>query len=196
MYKRLLRPQLLAALADTPVVFLNGARQTGKSTLVRDLAESDYPARYLTFDDAAVLAAARHDPAGFVAGLEGPVIIDEVQHAPDILPALKLAVDRDRRPGRFLLTGSANILLLPRVSESSRVSKKISSTASSPLNLRSLESRRKTREGAPIFWIGWRAAVIRRRSAERPKSGGGTGSAPTSRPFCNVTCGRWPTSKA
>jgi uncharacterized protein len=110
MYKRLLRPQLLAALADTPVVFLNGARQTGKSTLVRDLAENEHPARYLSFDDAAVLAAARHDPAGFVAALDGPVIIDEVQHAPDIFPALKLAVDRDRRPGRFLLTGSANIL--------------------------------------------------------------------------------------
>ena len=108
----------MAALTDTPVVFLNGARQTGKSTLVRDLAEGERPARYLTFDDATVLAAARHDPAGFVAGLEGPVIIDEVQHVPDIFPALKLAVDRDRQPGRFLLTGSANILLLPRVSES------------------------------------------------------------------------------
>ena len=118
MYKRFLRPKLLAALADTPVVFLNGARQTGKSTLVRDLAEGERPARYLTFDDATILAAARHDPAGFVAGLEGPVIIDEVQHVPDIFPALKLAVDRDRRSGRFLLTGSANILLLPRVSES------------------------------------------------------------------------------
>src|SRR5262245_23543683 len=118
MFKRFLRPQLLAALADTPVVFLNGARQTGKSTLVRELAEGERPARYLTFDDATVLAAARHDPAGFVAGLEGPVIIDEVQHVPDIFPALKFAVDRDRRPGRFLLTGSANILLLPRVSES------------------------------------------------------------------------------
>jgi uncharacterized protein len=118
MYKRFLRPQLLAALADTPVVFLNGARQTGKSTLVRELAESERPARYLTFDDATVLAAARHDPAGFVASLEGPVVIDEVQHVPDIFPALKFAVDRDRQPGRFLLTGSANILLLPHVSES------------------------------------------------------------------------------
>jgi uncharacterized protein len=118
MYNRMLRPQLIAALADTPVVFLNGARQTGKSTLVRELAENEHPARYLTFDDATVLAAARHDPAGFVAGLEGPVIIDEVQLAPDIFPPLKLAVDRSRLPGRFLLTGSANILLLPHVSES------------------------------------------------------------------------------
>jgi predicted AAA+ superfamily ATPase len=118
MYKRFLRSQLLAALADTPVVFLNGARQTGKSTLVKDLAEGERPARYLTFDDATVLAAARNDPAGFVTGLEAPVIIDEVQHVPDIFPALKLAVDLNRQPGRFLLTGSANILLLPSVSES------------------------------------------------------------------------------
>jgi uncharacterized protein len=118
MYKRFLRPRLLAALEDTPVVFLNGARQTGKSTLVRDLAEGERPARYLTFDDAAVLAAARHDPAGFVAALEGPVILDEAQLAPDIFPAIKIVVDRDRWPGRFLLTGSASVLLLPRVSES------------------------------------------------------------------------------
>src|SRR5262245_16450316 len=118
MYKRFLRPPLLAALADTPVIFLNGARQTGKSTLVRELAESEHPARYVTFDDATVLAAARHDPAGFVAQLGRPVIIDEVQLAPEIFPVLKIAVDRNRQPGGFLLTGSANILLTPRVSES------------------------------------------------------------------------------
>lgn len=118
MYKRWLRPQILAALEDTPVIFLSGARQTGKSTLVRDIAEREHPARYITFDDATVLSAARYDPAGFIAELGGPVIIDEVQLAPDIFPALKISVDRDRQPGRFLLTGSANILLLPRVSES------------------------------------------------------------------------------
>jgi hypothetical protein len=118
MYKRVLRPQLLAALEDTPVVFLNGARQTGKSTLVKEIAESEHPARYITFDDVTVLAAARHDPAGFLAELDGPVIIDEVQLAPDLFPALKMTVDRNRRPGRFLLTGSANILLVPRVAES------------------------------------------------------------------------------
>jgi predicted AAA+ superfamily ATPase len=106
MYKRSMRSQLLAALEDTPVVFLNGARQTGKSTLVREIAETEHPARYITFDDATSLSAARHDPAGFLAELGGPVIIDEVQLAPTIFPALKLLVDRNRQPGRFLLTES------------------------------------------------------------------------------------------
>jgi predicted AAA+ superfamily ATPase len=118
MYKRSIRTQLLAALEDTPVVFLNGARQTGKSTLVREIAEVEHPARYITFDDPTVLSAARHDPAGFLGGMDGSVIIDEVQLAPHIFPVLKLLVDRQRRPGRFLLTGSANILLVPRVAES------------------------------------------------------------------------------
>lgn len=118
MYQRSIRTQLLEALEDTPVVFLNGARQTGKSTLVREMAESDHPARYITLDDPTVLSAAQHDPAGFLAGIDGPVIIDEVQLAPHLFPALKMIVDRNRRPGRFLLTGSANILLVPRVAES------------------------------------------------------------------------------
>lgn len=115
MIWRNLTPKILQALADTPVVFLAGARQTGKSTLARGLAEGPYPARYLTFDDTGLLAAARRDPAGFIAGLDGPVVLDEVQRAPDLLPAIKAAVDRDRRPGRFLLTGSADALALPRV---------------------------------------------------------------------------------
>lgn len=118
MYVRNLAAPMLAALADTPVVFLNGARQSGKTTLVRQLTEGAHPARYLTLDDAAVLAAARSDPQGFVAGLEGAVVLDEVQRAPKLFSAIKLSVDRDRRPGRFLLTGSADVLLLPGVAES------------------------------------------------------------------------------
>ena len=117
MFKRNITPAVLAALNDTPVVLLVGARQTGKSTLVQELATSTHPARYLTFDDAAVLAAARSDPSGFLAGLEGAVVLDEVQRAPELLLALKVAVDRNRQPGRFLLTGSANVLLLPRLAE-------------------------------------------------------------------------------
>jgi predicted AAA+ superfamily ATPase len=100
------------------VVLLNGARQTGKSTLVGSGELGDYNARYLTLDEAGVLAAAEADPAGFLSGLEGPVILDEVQRSPGLFPAIKMEVDRDRRPGRFLLTGSANVLLLPRLSES------------------------------------------------------------------------------
>jgi hypothetical protein len=117
MLRRNITPAVLGALHDTPVVLLVGARQTGKSTLVQELACSVHLARYLTFDDAGVLAAARSDPSGFLAGLDGPVVLDEVQRAPELFLALKLSVDRNRQPGRFLLTGSANVLLLPRLAE-------------------------------------------------------------------------------
>ena len=101
MLQRNITPHILEALADTPVVMLTGARQTGKSTLVRWLAAREHPARYLNFDDTAVLSAARHDPAGFLSGLEGPVILDEVQRVPDLFLAIKADVDRHRRPGTF-----------------------------------------------------------------------------------------------
>lgn len=118
MYTRALIPRLLAALSESPVVLLHGARQTGKSTLARTVAAGPHPARYLTLDDASLLGAATSDPSGFITDLGGPVIIDEIQRAPDLLLAIKTAVDRDRRPGRFLLTGSAQVLTLPRLSES------------------------------------------------------------------------------
>lgn len=111
-------PQLTEALSDSPVVLLNGARQTGKSTLTQWIATEIHPARYITLDDAGMLAAIRHDPAGFISGLEGNVVIDEVQRTPELFLAIKAAVDRNRKPGRFLLTGSANVMLLPRLSES------------------------------------------------------------------------------
>lgn len=117
MLRRHISTRLDEALADTPVVLLNGARQTGKSTLVQDQA-ARRGRRYLTLDDGATLAAARGDPAGLVQGLNGPVVIDEVQRAPALFLAIKAAVDRQRSPGRFLLTGSANVLLLPRVADS------------------------------------------------------------------------------
>ena len=117
MHPRHIAQRLADALADTPVVLLNGARQTGKSTLAQTLAEPG-SRRYLTLDDPAVLAAARHDPAGFIQGLSGPVVLDEVQRAPEIFLPIKAAVDRDRTPGRFLLTGSANVLLLPQMADS------------------------------------------------------------------------------
>lgn len=117
MYPRHIFPLIVEALADTPVVLLNGARQTGKSTLVQLLSASN-GCRYMTMDDRVVLAAAKADPTGFIAGLNGPVILDEVQRAPEIFLPIKAAVDRDRKPGRFLLTGSANVLLLPRIADS------------------------------------------------------------------------------
>ena len=103
------------ALADTPVVYLQGARQTGKSTLARRLAERGF-ASYSTLDTAAVLAAATDDPDGFIAGLSRPAVIDEAQRAPALAVAIKAAVDADRRAGQFLLTGSA--MPLPRPAES------------------------------------------------------------------------------
>lgn len=118
MVPRHITSRLLEALSDTPVVLLHGARQTGKSTLVRHLAAEAHPARYLTLDDARVLSAAAADPQGFIDGLDGPVVLDEVQRAPDLFLAIKRVVDRDRQPGRFLLTGSANVLLVPRLAES------------------------------------------------------------------------------
>lgn len=118
MIRRNIAAPLLEALADNPVVLLHGARQTGKSTLAQSLASDEHPARYLTLDDATVLAAASGDPAGFLAGLEGPVVLDEVQRAPGLFLAMKAVVDRDRSAGRYLLTGSANVMFLPRLSES------------------------------------------------------------------------------
>lgn len=119
MLSRHLAGPLRAALAESRVVLLNGARQVGKTTLAMQIAgESDPPRLYLSLDDAAVHAAAHSDPVGFVGGLRGPVVIDEVQRAPQLLSAIKLVVDRDQSPGRFLLTGSANVLFVPRLSES------------------------------------------------------------------------------
>jgi predicted AAA+ superfamily ATPase len=117
MIARSLAKELITALGDTPVVLLNGPRQCGKSTLAQSIVD-EHPARYLTLDDAGVLAAAQHDPQGFLAGFDGPVILDEVQRAPELFLAIKATVDRDPRPGRFLLTGSADVLLLPRVADS------------------------------------------------------------------------------
>lgn len=103
------------ALQDTRVVMLAGPRQAGKTTLARSLAEKSRT--YLTLDDATTLSAAKSDPAGLVRGLDR-AIIDEVQRAPDLLLAIKESVDRDPRPGRFLITGSANLMTLPRIADS------------------------------------------------------------------------------
>ena len=99
-------------------VMLNGARQTGKSTLVKSLISAQHIGRYITLDDATSLAAAKHDPEGFSSGLGESTIINEIQRAPELFVAIKADVDRNRKPGRYLLTGSANVLLLPRLSES------------------------------------------------------------------------------
>jgi len=118
MIRRNIRKSILESLQDTPVVFIQGARQTGKSTLVRHIADTEYPADYLTLDDMGILSAAQQDPQGFLSSLSTPVILDEVQRVPELFQSIKMLVDRDRKPGRFILTGSANVLLLPRISQS------------------------------------------------------------------------------
>ncbi len=115
MIERAIKSRILEAFTDSPVVLINGARQTGKSTLVQALQPGR---RYLTLDDPAVLAAARSDPFGFINSLNEPVSLDEIQRAPELFLAIKASVDKDRSPGRFLLTGSANVLLLPQLSDS------------------------------------------------------------------------------
>jgi predicted AAA+ superfamily ATPase len=114
---RLAAEPLAESMADSPVVLIHGARQSGKSTLAQQYGNRrGY--KSLTFDDPTVLQLAQSDPAGFVAELPDRVILDEVQRVPELFSALKLAVDRRRAPGRFLLTGSSNILLLPSLSDS------------------------------------------------------------------------------
>ena len=112
------RRTVLQALGDTRVVVVVGARQVGKSTLALEIVKSDFPAAVINLDERATRAAVVADPAGVLADLEGPVFIDEVQRGGnDLLLEIKASVDRDTRPGRFLLTGSANLLATRRTFE-------------------------------------------------------------------------------
>ncbi len=116
-HPRFSRPHLIEALQDTPVVLIHGPRQCGKTTLARAVGDAaGYT--YISFDDDVLRASVLADPVGFVADLPDKVVLDEVQRVPELFTALKVAVDRDRRPGRFILTGSANVLLLPRLADS------------------------------------------------------------------------------
>lgn len=112
---RLIQPRMAEAMRDTPVVLLAGPRQAGKTTLVRQLVRDDM--QYLTLDDELTLMSARNDPVGLIRRLDRAVI-DEIQRAPALLLAIKKSVDEDRRAGRFLLTGSANLMAMPTVADS------------------------------------------------------------------------------
>jgi len=117
MYGRNIHQRLTEALADTRVVLLNGARQVGKSTLAQQVAQQR-GGQYLTLDDPVIAELARTDPSALIGGASGLTVIDEVQSAPALFPALKREVDRNPAPGRFLLTGSANVFMLPTAAES------------------------------------------------------------------------------
>lgn len=115
--RRHVEERVAEALGDTRVVVVQGARQVGKTTLVHNLLTRQ-PGRFVTLDDATTLRGAQADPVGFLTHEDGLLVIDEVQRAPELILALKLIVDRDPRPGRFLLTGSADLARLPAAEDS------------------------------------------------------------------------------
>ena len=118
---RYIENKIVKSLKAFPVVYIAGPRQSGKTTLVRHIAETKHKAHYMTFDDLQTRSAAKNDPMAFLKGLKGNVVIDEVQMAPEIFRPLKIIVDKNREAknkgrGRFLLTGSSNIMALPKLS--------------------------------------------------------------------------------
>ena len=113
---RTLERFLGTAARQLPVIMLTGARQVGKTTLLKHLSQSERT--YVTLDDPMVLSLAREDPPLFMQRFPPPVLIDEIQYAPELLPHIKMAVDRDRKPGQFWLTGSQQFHLMKGVSES------------------------------------------------------------------------------
>lgn len=118
MYVRNISSNIEEALLDTPVIVINGARQVGKSTFIESLIKNGHEASYVTLDDSTYLSAALKDPEAFLQAFSGKTAIDEIQRAPGLLLPIKRLVDRERRSGQYILTGSANVLVLPKLSDS------------------------------------------------------------------------------
>jgi len=137
LYPRTIESRIAEALQDTPVVLLAGPRQAGKTTLVRKIAVQQ-GLRYQTMDDELSLLSAREDPVGMIRSMDRAVI-DEIQRAPQLLLAIKKSVDEDRRPGRFLLTGSAKLMALPTVADS--LAGRMETLSLLPLSQSEIESR-------------------------------------------------------
>src|SRR5690554_5381119 len=115
MYQRFILDSIIEALEDTPVILINGARQVGKSTLCQQLLESGaFGGQSVTMDDPATLAAAQADPMGFLQGQDKHLVIDEIQRVPELFLAIKKLVDQDRKDRRLILTGSADVMTLPK----------------------------------------------------------------------------------
>ena len=117
LYQRHIELRLMEALADSPAVLIQGPRQCGKTTLARTIGEAE-SYQYLTFDDESTRSYATEDPLGFVKSLSDRTILDEAQLAPELFPSIKLSIDNDRSAGRFILTGSVNLLQMTRIKES------------------------------------------------------------------------------
>lgn len=190
------------AMRDTPVVLRAGPRQTGKTTRVRKLPTQE-GLRYLTLDDEPTLLSAREDTAGMIRSLDRAVI-DEIQRAPELLLAIKRSVDEDRRPGRFLLTGSANLMLLPAVADSS--AGRMETLPLLPLSQSEIEARTSTGLTVPlagncssradpasarIWWSGCCGADTPRRFRVPCPGVGWLGRASTSMPLSSGMSGMW-----
>jgi len=117
-YSRRITNEIVNNLKTFPVVFVNGARQTGKSTLVERLLTKQYSSDYISLDDLSNLSAAAKDPVNFINNLQIPVTIDEIQRIPELFFPIKKFVDTEKKNGMFVLTGSANILTIPKISDS------------------------------------------------------------------------------
>ena len=117
LFPRFSDARLLESLQDSPVTLIHGPRQCGKTTLARTVGSAN-GYRYLSFDDPVARQSATEDPMGFATGLPDRVVLDEAQRVPELFSVLKLIVDRERRAGRFVLTGSTNVLLIPTLSDS------------------------------------------------------------------------------
>lgn len=170
-YPRYLAPRLREALGDFPAVLIHGPRQSGKTTLARSVGEPrGY--RYVSFDDEAIRTAARTDPVGFMSGLPSRTILDEVQRVPEIFTSLKAVIDDRRTPGRFILTGSANVLFVPNLADS--LAGRMAILRLHPLAQCELEGRRP-RFIDTLFRAGFRTGIADRlgpRLAERIAAGG------------------------
>ena len=116
-YPRFTEQALLEALLDTPAVLIHGSRQCGKTTLAQSTGDK-LGYHYISFDDDNQLQAAKADPVGFVQSLPEKIILDEIQRTPELFTSIKISIDQNRKPGRFILTGSANVLLLPQLADS------------------------------------------------------------------------------
>jgi uncharacterized protein len=173
-HPRNIRPIVLEALHENRVVCVVGARQVGKSTLVRDIATTDHPAVVRTLDDHATRGAANEDPTGFIRSLPRPAVIDEVQRAPDVLLAIKQLVDEEpAQRGQFLLTGSADVMTLPTVADA--LPGRVAYVTLWPLSQGELAGRREgflsaLFDGAPFPLAD--APIGRQTYAERIAAGG------------------------